>query len=147
MPQYILKCIYCALIYPFLTYCNPIWCCKYPIPLKIQLIRILRMITNSGYLDHTRPLFKLIEILNLDDICAFVISMIKYMNKNNSQNVPTHNYCTRHRNLLRPPPPHRLCKFRQLITSGPYCLELFSSSDSRLTTINYIKKGHILNTY
>lgn len=108
MPQYILKCIYCALIYPFLTYCNPIWCCKYPIPLKIQLIRILRMITNSGYLDHTRPLFKLIEILNLDDICAFVISMIKYMNKNNSQNVPTHNYCTRHRNLLRPPPPPSL---------------------------------------
>ena len=48
MQQDILKAIYYAYIHPLLTYCNPIWCTTYPtylIPLRLQLKKIVRIIT------------------------------------------------------------------------------------------------------
>jgi len=107
MPQYVLKCIYHAHIYPLLTYCNPVWCTTYP-------AHFLRINTNSGHLDHTRPLLKQTQILKLEDICTFMTDMLMYMNKNNTLNLHTHDYCTCHRNLLRTPH-HRLSTFLQSI--------------------------------
>lgn len=87
MPQEVLRTIYYAHVYPLLTYCNPIWCTTYPtylIPLKLQLKKIVRIITNSNFLECTNPLFKETKIikqmtlLNLLLLLACIQIRIKY---------------------------------------------------------------------
>ena len=100
MLQDILKVIYYAHIHPLLTYCNPIWCTTYPtylIPLILQLKEIIRIITNSNYLEHTNPLFKQTKMLKLDDVSKLAIATFMYSNKNIIQNLLlSHDYNTRH---------------------------------------------------
>lgn len=98
MPQEVLRTIYYAHVYPLLTYCNPIWCTTYPtylIPLKLQLKKIVRIITNSNFLECTNPLFKETKIIKLDDITKFAIATCMYSNKNKIQNLlPSHDHNT-----------------------------------------------------
>ena len=119
MPPYVLKCIYYAHIYPLLTYCNPIWSNTYSThltPLELQLKKVVRIITNSDYLAHSDPLFKQTQILKLDHISKIAIATFMYENKNNLLYLlPTHNYPTRHRDLLQPPS-HNLTTFLHSIT-------------------------------
>ena len=154
MPPYVLKCIYYAHIYPLLTYCNPIWCTTYPtylIPLQLQLKKIVRMITNSTYLEHTRPLFKQTQLLRLEDITKIAISTLMFQKKFSMQNVvPVHNHDTRHCDQLRPPP-HRISKYRQsTLYLGPvYWNNIppnIRNSPSVPTFKNKLKR-HILSYY
>ena len=154
MPSYVLKCIYYAHIYPLLTYCNPIWCTTYSthlLPLKLQLKKIVRIITNSSYLAHSRPLFKQTQILKLDDITKMAISTFMYVNKNNFQNLlPTHNYSTRYRDHLRPPF-HRHTQTSHSITyQGPVKWNTIPPQIQNSPSLNVFKnrlKKHILSTY
>ena len=115
MPPYVLKSIYYAHIYSLLTYCNPIWSTTYSTyltPLKLQLKKIVRIITNSSYLEHTNPLFKQTKMLKLNDITKLAVATHMYINKNDNRNlVPSHDYSTRHRDNLSVPL-HRLSKFQ-----------------------------------
>ena len=82
MPHNVLKCIYYAQIYPLITCCNLIWCTTYttyPISLKMQLKKIVRIIINSNYFAHTDPLFKHLNILKLEDVTKLYVA--KYMYK------------------------------------------------------------------
>ena len=67
----ILQILYFALVYPNLHNGNRIWATAYQSTLeplgKIQR-KIIRIITFSGYRDHTVPLFKKLGILPLDEI-------------------------------------------------------------------------------
>ena len=63
----VLKTLYYAHIYPHLPYCNPIWSTTYVTHLTcLNLLhkKIIRIITNSSYLEHTTPLFKTQKSLN-----------------------------------------------------------------------------------
>ena len=154
MPPYVLKCIYYAHIYPLLTYCNPIWCTTYSthlIPLQLQLKKIVRIITNSSYLEHSLPLFKQTQILKLDDITKMALATFMYVNRSNSQNLPlAHNYPTRHRDQLRPPH-HRLTIFTHSVSYlGPVIWNTIPLQIQNSTSLNIFKnslKRHILNTY
>ena len=100
----VLKYIYYAHIYPLLTYCNPISSTTYftfLIPLELQLKTIVGIITNSNYLEHTHPLFKLTKILKSEDITKIAIATFMYSKKQKTQSLlPTHSYGTRHSNNL-----------------------------------------------
>ncbi len=64
MPNYVLKILYNAHVLPHLQYCTPIWCNAYPtnlLPLLRLQKKIIRIITNSDYFEHTQPLFKKYE--------------------------------------------------------------------------------------
>lgn len=115
MPPYVLKSIYFAHIHTLLTYCNPIWSTTYPTfltPLKLQLKKVVRIITNSTYLEHTDPLFKQTKLLKLNDITKLAIATHMYNNKHYIHSIlPTHDYSTRHRDHLTLPI-HRLSKFQ-----------------------------------
>ena len=145
MPPYVLKCIYYAHIYPILNYCNPIWCSTYPthlIPLQLQLKKIVRIITNSDYLAHSSPLFKQTQILKLEDISKIAIATFMYANKNNSLNLlPTHDYPTRNRDLLRPPT-HRLTTFRHSMSYlGPTIWNSIPSHIQNSLSLNIFKNS------
>lgn len=154
MPPYVLKCIYYAHIYPLLAYCNPIWCTTYPtylIPLQLQLKKIVRIITNSTYLEHTRLLFKQTQLLRLEDITKMAISIQMYKKMYSMQNdAPIHNHDTRHCGQLRPPP-HRISKYRQsTLYLGPvYWNDIppnIRNSPSVATFKNKLKQ-HIISNY
>ena len=68
MPLHVLKIIYNAHILPILSYCMPSWCNTYPthlLPLFRLQKKLIRIITNSDFLEHSLPLFKENNILTL----------------------------------------------------------------------------------
>ncbi len=61
MPDNVLKILYNAHVLPHLQYCTSVWCNTYPthlLPLLRLQKKIIRIITNSDYFEHTQPLFK-----------------------------------------------------------------------------------------
>ena len=133
-----------------LTYCNSIWCTTYStylIPLKLQLKKVLRIITNSGYLEHTPAFFRQTRILKLDDVTKFTVATFMYKNKVDLHSLlPTHSsYNTRHRhnlNLLA----HRLTKFQHSVTYlGPVVWNTFPSHIQDSLSLSIFKNQ--LKTY
>ena len=154
MPLDVLKSVYYAHIYSLLTYCNPIWCTTYPtylIPLNLQLKKIVRIITNSTYLEHTKPLFKQTRLLKLNDITKLSIATFMYTNKTEMSNLlPSHNFGTRHRDNLRLPL-HRLSKFKHSTNYlGPVIWNTIPPQIQDAPSLNTFKnrlKKHILSSY
>ena len=154
MPPYVLKCIYYAHIYPLLTYYNAIWCTTFPtylIPLQLQLKKIVRIITNSTYLENTQALFKQTQLLRLEDITKLAISALMYKLHSSKRNVvPVHNHDTRQCDQLRPPP-HRTSKYRQsTLYLGPvYWNDIPPNirNSPSVPTFKHKLKRHILSHY
>ena len=62
---------YFAFKYPYQTYDVLVWGTAYPCPLATLITqhkRTIRTIANSGYLDHTNPLFIKLGLLKFQDI-------------------------------------------------------------------------------
>ena len=130
-PKKILKLIYMSLIYSYLNYCNIIWGGAYDIvlqPLYILQKKAIRLISNSHYLEHTEPLFKSLELLNIYQIfklnCLILVHkcnkdsyFLPFRNKM-QKNSSIHNYNTRSNNSLRPLPGKlKLCQKSYLCVS------------------------------
>ena len=106
LPSYVLNTFYDAHVLPLLGYCSPIWCTTYPthlLPLFRLQKKIIRIITNSDYFEHTQPLFKNNNILKLFDINRLLIAIYMFKLKHNTPDItnttvqPQHNYPTRNR--------------------------------------------------
>ena len=75
--------LYNAFIQPYIEYCNIIWASNYKTRLE-RLIKLqkraVRLVTKSGYLEHTGPLFKKTKILTVNNVNALQVSifMFKY---------------------------------------------------------------------
>ena len=115
-PCRILKSLYHSLVYPYYTYCNLIW--GYAPSTHIESLVLLqkkciRIISKSGYLDHTAPLFKELKLLKVKQIynynCAKFIYCISYTIKHPEfkdrliRNKDIHDHNTRSKNKLRKP--------------------------------------------
>ncbi len=103
--------MYYSHIYPYLKYCNPIWSQTYPChlySLNVLHKKIIRIITNSDYSEHTPPLFKQLNILNLADLLKLSIAPYMYqrINSSNYNTQPVHNYLTRNQYSLNIPRPN-----------------------------------------
>ena len=154
MPPDVLKSIYYAHIYSLLTYCNPIWSTTNPTylnPLKLQLKKVVRIITNNSYLEHTNPLFKQILFLRISDITKLAIATNMYNNKDNIHNLLlSHNHRTRHRDHLSLPY-HRLSKFQHSTTYlGPVIWNYIPLQIQEAPSLNKFRKkqkNHILFNY
>ena len=148
--------IYNAQVLPHLQYCAPIWCNTYPthlLPLLITQKKIIRIITNSGYFEHTQPLFKNMNMLKLLDLNKLQIAIFMYKSFNTC-NIPSllpqRNYPTRTRENLRIPQ-HTLTIFQHSIAySGPRIWNNVPENIKSLPTIHAFKnqyKKHILSKY
>ena len=83
----ILKSLYYALIYPYLTYCLVVWGNTYSSsinPLFILQKKIVRLITFSHYKDHTNPLFINLKIVKLHDLVFLLSAIFMYNFHNNN---------------------------------------------------------------
>ena len=154
-PAEILRCLYYAHIYPHLIYCNPIWSQTYPChlyQLNVLHKKIIRIITNSVFNEHTPPLFKSLNILNLVDLSKINIAsyMFKTINTSVNYTQPAHNYQTRNKNLLSIPP-HKITLFKHsLMYSGPNIwntLPMHIKQSTGLSSFRNKYKKHLLSFY
>ena len=79
--------LYYTLIYPYLSHGNIVWKNTYTTrlePIRKLQKKIIRIITNSNFKEHTGPLFKELLISPLDDINneAIALFMFRYFNNN-----------------------------------------------------------------
>jgi len=92
-----------ALVFPYRTKCNLIWGGAgktYITKILILQKRSVRINTNSEYLSHTEPLFKRLEILNIEcyynySCCLFVVKNMKLFE------VADSSYNARHNDVLK----------------------------------------------
>ena len=86
LPSKSLINLYFTMIHPYLLYCNMIWGSATQLALhKIVILqkRGLRIITNSNFRSPSSPLFKMLNILRLQDIYIFQCAQFMYKAKNN----------------------------------------------------------------
>jgi hypothetical protein len=99
MSRNALKLIYYALVYPYLIYGNLVWGNTYNSRIqKIMNIqkKIVRLMIFNSYLEHTKPIFKELGILNIFKINDFLTSlfMFRYHNLNNLPEVFSNYFVT-----------------------------------------------------
>lgn len=108
VPVEIMHIMYYAHIFPHLAYCNPIWFTTYPCHLQnLNTLhkKIIRIMTNSDFLAHTPPIFKVMNIFQLPNLSKFCIAsyMFKQLAPNRNPPSLTHNHYTRNQHSLRFP--------------------------------------------
>ena len=105
LPFFALKTLYYTLVHPYLNYCNLVWGGTYPTHLnhlKVLQKRILRIIFQRPYFEHTNPLFFESEILKINDLFKYNLSKFMFLNQNNPIFQRNSQYITRNPNLLTP---------------------------------------------
>ena len=137
MPEFVLKNMYYAHAQSLLFYCNLIWNNTNKTDLNSLYVvqkRLIRLITKSDYLAHTRPLFQRTKILDLESILKYCLGLHCYKNRDKfNYLLAVHNYPTRLRNQLRPIM-HRTSKFeKSFIYQAPI---LWNQINTQLTDIN-----------
>ena len=86
VPKPYMRTLYFTLIYPYLTYGLPLWGSTFNVHKKKIITvqkKIIRIISNAKYNDHTEPLFKKACILKLDDLYNVEILKIIYKHAHN----------------------------------------------------------------
>ena len=113
-PLYILRMIYMSLVYSHINYCILVWGSAEKVHLerifKLQK-KAVRIITKSHYLEHTAPLFKSLQLINVYKVFELncILFIHKCLNCNYlpdfrvriQRNSDYHEYNTRGRNLFR----------------------------------------------
>ena len=146
MPASTLKAVYYAHVQPHINYCIALWGSTYSTHLKPLFIiqkKILRLITNSPYLEHSRPLFKSMGILNIYELSNLEISsyMFKHKNSDYFLNI-LHNYNTRNRNNLNIPQ-HSLTIFKHSLEyNGPKVWNNINQNIKDLPSIRSFRKKY-----
>ena len=87
LPGYILRTLYCSMVQSRLTYCILAWGFNYQRLIKIQK-RFMRIIANSKYNAHTEPLFKSLELLNIQKL--FDLNCLKFVYRFKHHNLPSY---------------------------------------------------------
>ena len=160
-PGKVLKNLYFSLIYPYYTYCNLIWGSadnKHLNSLVKLQKKSVRIISKVGYLEHTKPLFKNLKILQVHEIynfnCAKFIYQcynehsLKNFKRNLHTNSNYHDYNTRNKESLRKPK-GRLMKFKNSFMS--HGIEIWNSLHDSIkdakTIISFKAhlKGYMMN--
>ena len=115
LPSNSLLTLYCALIYPYLTYCNLIWAFTYITSLqRIYLLqeRAIRAISKADYKASSKPVFANSKILDVFSIYSFQVSSFMYLYHNDALPISftqifqtgnqIHQYSTRYSDYYRP---------------------------------------------
>ena len=110
LPGNILRTLYCSMVQSRLTYCILAWGFNYQRLVKIQK-RFMRIIANSKYNAHTEPLFKSLELLNIQRL--FDLNCLKFVYRFKQRSLPSlflsfdciprsdiHEHDTRYANLI-----------------------------------------------
>lgn len=115
LPKNIRLSLYNSLILPYLSYANLIWASNYVSPLQRLVIlqkRAVRMIVGASRTEHSQPIFKDLNLLNLKQINTLQIALLLYSYSHNllpasfegyfTLNSKIHEHYTRGAELYRP---------------------------------------------
>ena len=153
IPLSALKSLYYSLVHPYLNYCNLIWGAASNIhinPLFLLQKRILRIMFNRPFLDHTNALFFESGILKVMDIYKYNLSNFMFLNQHDQifQNIS--NYNTRRRNLLIPQFERLTSTQRSINFRGPHAwnrLPVHIRETESLGSFRGSVKEYFLNSY
>ena len=103
VPCKVLVNLYYSLVYPYLLYGNLIWGgtnAHHLLPLQLLQKKLIRIITGSGFLAHTDPLFWQTKILKLNDLHKYLLCLHMFNLKQNNNQIfeSIHTYYTRQQN-------------------------------------------------
>ena len=73
--------LYYSFLYPYLCYCNHVWGSTYVSNLQKLIVlqkKIIRMISGSGFRDHTDPLFKNLSLIKFVDLNKYMIGRFMF---------------------------------------------------------------------
>ena len=163
VPMYILKNIYNTLILPHLNYCNIVWGNAYPTYLNQLFLlqkKAVRIITQSDFLAHTRPLFSSLNLLNIFDLHRYHCAVFIFKSINNKLpvnfndyfnfNYDIHNHYTRSSGHLFSLPTNTDTFKRSIVCYG---VNFWNSLTHALRNIKYLNsfsfklKNHLLSKY
>ena len=113
---------YYAFVYPYLSYNVCVWGSTFQthlLPIIILQKRMIRLMTNSGFLDHTRPLFAQLGLLEFPDVYRY--NILNYVFKALTKDKVTFNNVRNTRDpFLIKPAFHRLSKTQHAFSyTGP----------------------------
>ena len=95
---------YFAFIYPYLSYNVIVWGGTYKTHLNPLITfhkRIIRIICDAGYRDHTNPLYKKLNILKFEDIYKYNVLIYMFKARREGEYLVEHNRVTRNRDIAR----------------------------------------------
>lgn len=95
LPERILRSLYCTFILPHLNYGILIWgntCKTYLDKIKKLQKWAVRVISNSHYRSHTKPIFAKYDLLNVEDIYYLELGVIMFKHSINELPNAFHNY-------------------------------------------------------
>ena len=104
VPHSTVKSLYYSFVYSYLTYCNLIWGSTYAChlrPLVVIQKRIIRIMNNLGYRDHTNDFFYNDSILKVLDVYRFLAGIYMFKNYTAPQFYLNHAHDTRFSNRPR----------------------------------------------
>jgi len=81
LPQNVLRCLYFSLIHPYYEYCNIVWAINRTTVLNDLFVtqkKALRIITNSDWNCHTKPLFDKLHILSIFSLNDFQVGCLMF---------------------------------------------------------------------
>ena len=122
MPFKVLKQLYYNLVYSYLNYNVCCYASTYSTHLnKLYLLqkRVIRIINNAPFLEHTDPLFFSNGILKIQDIYKLNIGLYMYDHDTPTQFIRSHEYPTRQRDNLLPAHARLTLTLNSLSVVGP----------------------------
>ena len=155
LPTYILKMIYNAHVNSILNYNTPIWCCNYRTniePIHLLQKRIIRNVTKSDFLAHSKPLFKSTKTLNIYDLNKLYmgIQFFKFPTKYINPLRRTHHQNTRNFQELRPIQHVLNLVHNSFLIQGPKNYNEIPLNIKLAQSLHSFKKGlkrHLLSEY
>ena len=144
---------YNGLIFPYISQNIIIWGKTYDCytqPLFILQKRMIRLISNADFLEHTNPLFFRLKILKLEDIYRYFMCIHMHKCIENGEFRPTHSINTRNRDRAQPVF-QRLTSGQQSVAfMGPKTWNSLPDNIRSITNINTFKlklKTYLINQY
>ena len=142
-PKSVLKMLYYSIVYPYIIYCNSIWGAASSNILSRILIlqkRAVRIISGSGFLDHSSPLFFELEIVKIEDVYKITCCTLAFKNKHLHRTVNTP-YNTRHSNDLYVPYQRLTLTQRSSEYNVPRYFNDLPNDLKELNTLGAFKRG------
>ena len=144
---------YYAFIFPYLTYNVIFWGRTYTCHIQSIILlqkRVVRLMADANFLDHTDPLFSRLKILKFDDIFRYFMSIYMFKAIKQGRYQCQHTLNTRNRGLAQPLFNRLASGERSVSVMGPKVWNNLPQNIRNIEMLSAFKnqlKNHFINQY
>ena len=144
---------YNALLLPYMSYNVIVWGGTYRThlePIVVQQKRIIRIIANSHFLEHTNNLFFRLKLLKFHDVYRYFLSIYMFKTVNQGNYTIQHGVNTRNRDLAQPVYQRLTITQHSIQYCGPKIWNELPRDIRNISKLHIFKKHlkqHLLNQY